>query len=300
MPANLLEGKVIARNVKEGLAKEIEELKTRYGVAPTLATIQLGENPAGAVYLRSQMKTAEKLGIDFKLHNLDAKTTQKELVDYIEKLNKDESVNGILIQMPLPGQINAKEISFYIDPSKDIEGMHPENLGKIIFGKARMSPCTAMAAFELIKSTGVKLYGKEAVVVGHSEIVGKPISLMLVDEFATVTTCHIGTGERGLLSEHVKRAEILVVAVGKAGLVKGDWIRDGAIVVDIGINKVGDKLVGDVEFEEAEKRASYITPVPGGVGPLTVAILMRNVVEAFKLQKIKLGHKLENDSRPIH
>jgi len=292
MPANLLEGKVIAKNVKEGLVKEIEELKARYGVTPTLATIQLGENPAGAVYLRSQMKTAEKLGINFKLHNLDAKTTQRELVDYIEKLNKDESVNGILIQMPLPGQINAKEISFYIDPSKDIEGMHPENLGKIIFGKAKMSPCTAMAAFELIKSTGVELYGKEAVVVGHSEIVGKPLSLMLLDKFATVTTCHIGTGEKGLLPGHVKRAEILVVAIGKAGLVKGEWIKEGAIVVDIGINKVGDKIVGDVEFEEAQKKASYITPVPGGVGPLTVTILMKNVVEAFKLQQASTGVSL--------
>jgi methylenetetrahydrofolate dehydrogenase (NADP+)/methenyltetrahydrofolate cyclohydrolase len=285
MPANLLEGKTIAKKIKESLAGEIEGLKAKFGTAPTLANIQLGDNPASAVYLKSQMKNAEKLGIDFKLHKLGAKTTEKELIDYIKKLNGDDSVNGILIQMPLPQQINAKEISFYIDPSKDVEGMHPENLGKIIFGKAKIAPCTAMAAFELIKSTNVDLYGKEAVVVGHSEIVGKPISLMLVDKFATITTCHIGTGERGMLPEHVKAAEILVVAVGKAGIVKGEWIRDGAIVIDVGINKVGDKIVGDVEFEEAQKRASYITPVPGGVGPLTVTVLMRNVVEAFKTQK---------------
>ncbi|MFH1753275.1 MAG: bifunctional 5,10-methylenetetrahydrofolate dehydrogenase/5,10-methenyltetrahydrofolate cyclohydrolase [Candidatus Omnitrophota bacterium] len=287
MPAKLLQGKVIAKEIKEGLTKEIIDLKARYGAPPTLATIQVGDNQAGGVYLKSQMKTAEALGIEFKLHNLAAQTSQKELIDYIKKLNNDENVNGILLQMPLPEQINPKEISFYIDPAKDIEGMHPENLGKLIFGKARISPCTAMAAFELIKSTGLKLYGKEAVVVGHSEIVGKPISLMLLDKFATVTTCHIGTGERGLLPEHVKRAEILVVAVGKAGLVKGAWVREGAIVVDIGINKVGDKLVGDVEFEEAERRASYITPVPGGVGPLTVTILMRNLVEAYKTQNNK-------------
>ncbi|MDB4349342.1 bifunctional 5,10-methylenetetrahydrofolate dehydrogenase/5,10-methenyltetrahydrofolate cyclohydrolase [Omnitrophica bacterium] len=285
MPASLLEGKVIASKIKEGLAKEIEGFKAKYNTAPTLATVQLGQNQASSVYLKSQMKTAEKLGIDFKLHNLYEKTSEKELMDYLKKLNEDESVHGILVQMPLPQHINAKEISFYINPAKDVEGMHPENLGKIIFGRATIAPCTAMAAFELIKSTGIDLYGKEAVVVGHSEIVGKPVSLLLVDKFATVTTCHIGTGERGNLPEHVKRAEILVVAVGKAGLIKGEWIKEGAIVIDVGINKVGDKIVGDVEFEEAQKHASYITPVPGGVGPLTVTILMRNVVEAFKFQR---------------
>jgi methylenetetrahydrofolate dehydrogenase (NADP+)/methenyltetrahydrofolate cyclohydrolase len=283
MPANLLEGKVIAKKIKEDLAKEVGSLKTKHGKGPTLANIQVGDNQASTVYLRAQMKTAEKLGIDFKLHNLDSATTQDDLVKYIEILNSDPSVHGILIQMPLPAHINAKEISFHIDPSKDVEGMHPENLGKIIFGKANIAPCTAMAAFELITSTGVDLRGKEAVVVGHSEIVGKPAALLLVDKFATVTTCHIGTGERGLLKDHVQRAEILVVAVGKAGLIKGDWIKEGAIVIDVGINKVGDKLLGDVEFEGASAKASYITPVPGGVGPLTVTILMRNLVEAFKM-----------------
>lgn len=285
MSAKLLEGKVIAKTFKEELTTEVGRLKEKYSTPPTLATVQLGENPASSVYLKSQMKTAEKLGIGFKLHKLDEKTSEKALIDYIEGLNADQNVHGILVQMPLPEQINSKKVSSYIIPTKDVEGMHPENMGKVVFGKARIVPCTAMAAFELIKSTGVNLYGKEAVVVGHSEIVGKPISLLLLDQFVTVSTCHIGTGERGLLPEHVKRAEILVVAVGKAGLVKGDWVKEGAIVVDIGINKVGDKLVGDVEFEGAEKRASYITPVPGGVGPLTVTILMRNVVEAFKAQK---------------
>lgn len=285
MPANLLEGKFLAREIKEGLIKEVETLKASTGSTPTLATIQLGENPAGAVYLRSQIKVAEKLGIDFKLNKLDEKTSEKDLIAFINTLNSDKDVHGILVQMPLPNEINSKEISFHICPSKDVEGMHPENLGKIIFGKAKLAPCTAMAAFELIKSTKIDLYGKEAVIVGHSEIVGKPVSLLLVDKFATVTTCHIGTGERGNLPDHVKRAEILVVAVGKAGLVKGDWIKEGAVVIDVGINKVGDKLVGDVEFEEAAKRAAFITPVPGGVGPLTVTILMRNVVAAFKMQK---------------
>lgn len=285
MPATLLEGKTIAAKIKEGLAKDVERLKARYGSAPCLATVQVGENPAGAVYLRSQEKNAEKLGVEYKLHSLDEKTTEKELICYLEKLNNDEKTNGILLQMPLPTAINAKEMPKHIAPVKDVEGMHPENLGCILSGRTSMAPCTAMAAFELVKSAGVDLYGKEAVVVGHSEIVGKPVSLLLLDKFATVTTCHIGTGERGFLADHVKRAEILIVAVGKAGLIKGDWVREGAIVVDVGINRVGDKLVGDVEFEGAQKRAAFITPVPGGVGPLTVTMLMKNVVEAYKKQK---------------
>ncbi len=285
MPAALLEGKTIAAKIKKDLVKDVERLKTKYGSAPCLATVQVGENPAGAVYLRSQQKNAEKLGVEYKLHSLDQKTTEKELIGYLEKLNNDENTNGILLQMPLPAGINAKEMPKHITPVKDVEGMHPENLGCILSGRTLMAPCTAMAAFELVRSTGINLYGKEAVVVGHSEIVGKPVSLLLLDKFATVTTCHIGTGERGVLADHVKRAEILIVAVGKAGLVKGDWVREGAIVVDVGINKVGDKLVGDVEFEGAQKRAAFITPVPGGVGPLTVTMLMKNVVEAYKKQK---------------
>lgn len=285
MPAKLLEGKPIAKVIKENLKKEIGVLKERYKAGPTLATIQVGENQASSLYLKSQMKNAENLGVEFQLHKLKKDANQQTLIDYIKKLNQDDGVNGILVQLPLPGHINSKEIPLYINPAKDVEGMHPENLGKIIFGKTELVPCTAMAVMELIKSTYVDLYGKEAVVVGHSEIVGKPVSLLLLDKFATVTTCHIGTGERGNLADHVKRAEILVVAVGKAGLIKGEWVKEESIVIDVGINRVGDKIVGDVEFEAAQKRASFITPVPGGVGPLTVTMLMRNVVEAFKAQK---------------
>ena len=186
--------------------------------------------------------------------------------------------------MPLPPQIDYKKISQFIVPEKDVEGMHPVNIGKIIFAKAKILPCTAAAVMELLKETGVDLYGREVVVVGHSEIVGKPLALLLLDRFATVTVCHIGTSKAQKLEEHVRKAEVLIVAVGKAGLIKGDWIKEGAIVIDVGINRVGDKIVGDVEFETAEKKASYITPVPGGVGPLTVTMLMRNLVEATKLQ----------------
>ncbi len=284
MPAKLLEGKPIAEEIKGNLKKEIDALKDKYNDTPTLATVQVGENQASAVYLKSQQKNTERLGIEFKLHRLSDNTRSEGLIDYINKLNKNSKINGILIQLPLPAHINSKEITRYITPAKDVEGVHPENIGQVLLGEPRIAPCTAMATMELIKSTKINLYGKEAVVVGHSEIVGKPVSLLLLKEFATVTTCHIGTGERGSLADHVKRAEILVVAVGKAGLIKGEWIKDGAIVIDVGINRVGDKIVGDVEFQEAQKHASFITPVPGGVGPLTVTMLMKNIVEAFKTQ----------------
>lgn len=285
MPAILLEGKPIAQNLKESLKKEIENLKAKFNTTPTLATIQVGENPQAAIYLKSQKKVASDLGVEFQEHSLADTTTEKELISYIEKLNKDKKVTGILLQLPLPKQINAKDIPIHINPLKDVEGMHPENVGQAIFGKMRIGSCTALAVMELIKSTGVDLYGKEAVIVGHSEIVGKPVSLLLLDKFATVTTCHIATGQRGYLPTHVKRAEILVVAVGKAGIIQGEWVQEGAIVIDVGINRVGDKIVGDVEFDKAFERASYITPVPGGVGPLTVTMLMHNLVEAAKLQQ---------------
>ncbi len=279
--AKLLEGKPLAEKIKEEIKQQVSSLKKK----PVLASIQVGENAGAEAYAKSQRKTAEGLGIEYQFHKLTQDTTEATLIEFIQKLNSDRSVNGVIIQMPLPGQIDYKKISQFILPEKDVEGMHPANIGKIVFGKANILPCTPAAAMELLNSTGVNLYGKEAVVVGHSEIVGKPLSLLLLDKFATVTVCHIGTSQAGKLEEHVKKAEILIVAVGKAGLIKGEWIKEGAIVIDVGINRVGDKIVGDVEFETAEKRASYITPVPGGVGPLTVTMLMRNVVEAAKLQQ---------------
>lgn len=285
MAAQLLDGKALAAKIKEALKAEVEQLKGRFGSGPSLATVQVGKNPASAVYLRSQRKTAENLGLEYILHQLEESTTERQLIEFIRKLNSDAEVTGIIIQLPLPQHINTKALSGYINPVKDVEAMHPENLGRVVFGKPKVGPCTAMAVMELIESTGENLYGKEAVVVGHSEIVGKPVGLMLLEKFATISICHIGTGQRGLLPDHVKRAEVLVVAVGKPGLVKGQWIKEGAIVVDVGINRVEGKIVGDVEFEEAAKRAAFITPVPGGVGPLTVTMLMRNTVEAFKIQR---------------
>lgn len=279
--AKLLEGKLLAEKIKEEIKQSVQSLKFK----PVLASIMVGENAGSQAYVKQQKKAAENLGIDYQLHTLEANIQESALIEFVNKLNIDKSVNGIIIQMPLPEQIDYKKISQFILPEKDIEGMHPANIGKVLFGKAKIIPCTAAAVMELINSTAIDLYGKEVVVVGHSEIVGKPLALLLLEKFATVTVCHIGTSIAGKLEEHVKRAEVLIVAVGKAGLIKGDLVKVGAIVIDVGINRVDNKIVGDVEFEAAEKRAAFITPVPGGVGPLTVTMLMRNLVEAAKLQQ---------------
>jgi len=278
--AKLLEGRPVAERIKEEIRKQVQSLKNK----PVLASVMAGDNAGAAAYVKSQEKNAKDLGIDYRLHKLSHDATEDQLIEFIKKLNADKEINGIIIQMPLPPQIDYKKISQFILPEKDVEGMHPVNIGKILFGKAKILPCTAAAVMELLKETGLDLYGREIVIVGHSEIVGKPLSLLLLDKFATVTVCHIGTSKAGKLEEHVRKAEVLIVAAGKAGLIKGSWIKEGATVIDVGINRVGDKIVGDVEFETAEKRASCITPVPGGVGPLTVTMLMRNLVEAVKLQ----------------
>ena len=278
--AKLLEGRPVAERIKEEIRKQVQSLKNK----PVLASVMAGDNAGAAAYVKSQEKNAKDLGIDYRLHKLSHDATEDQLIEFIKKLNADKEINGIIIQMPLPPQIDYKKISQFILPEKDVEGMHPVNIGKILFGKAKILPCTAAAVMELLKETGLDLYGREIVIVGHSEIVGKPLSLLLLDKFATVTVCHIGTSKAGKLEEHVRKAEVLIVAAGKAGLIKGSWIKEGATVIDVGINRVGDKIVGDVEFETAQKRASCITPVPGGVGPLTVTMLMRNLVEAVKLQ----------------
>lgn len=279
--AGLLEGKPIAEKLKEKIKQEIQLLKSK----PVLASVQVGDNPGAEAYVRSQAKVAESLGIEYQLHKLaQDNMTEALLVDFIGKLNSNRGVNGIIIQMPLPQSIDYKKISQFILASKDIEGMHPANIGKILFGQARLLPPTPAAVMELLNESGVDLDGKEVVIVGHSEIVGKPLALLLLDKFATVTVCHIGTSRAGRLQEHCQQAEVLIVAVGKPCLIKGEWVKQGAVVIDVGINRVDGRIVGDVEFDQAEKRASYITPVPGGVGPLTVTMLMRNLVEAAKLQ----------------
>ncbi|MBN2830936.1 MAG: bifunctional 5,10-methylenetetrahydrofolate dehydrogenase/5,10-methenyltetrahydrofolate cyclohydrolase [Candidatus Omnitrophica bacterium] len=279
--AKLLEGKPIAERIKE----EIREQALSLRVKPVLASVMMGDDPGAVSYSKSQARVAQELGIEYQPHNLKANTTETHLLDFIKKLNTNKSVHGIIIQNPVPAQVDYKKLSSFIDPGKDIEGIHPGNIGKLIFGGSRLIPCTAYAVMELILASGVDLYGKEAVIVGHSEIVGKPLALLLLERFATVTVCHIGTSKAGKLEGHVKRAEILIVAVGCPGLIKGAWVKEGSVVIDVGINRVGDNIVGDVEFTAAEKRAAYITPVPGGVGPLTVVMLMRNLIEAIKSQQ---------------
>ena len=274
----LLEGKPIAERIKEEIKKQIQLL----GRSPVLASILVGDNAGAQSYVRSQKKTAESLGITYQLQELKEDVSEAALIEFIQSQNCDEKVDGVIIQMPLPAHIDYKKISRFILPEKDVEGMHPASIGKIIFGEVNIAPCTPAAVMELLKESGVDLYGREVVVVGHSEIVGKPLALLLLDKFATVTVCHIATSKAGKLQEHVGRAEVLIVAVGRPGVIKGEWVKEGAVVIDVGINRVDGKIVGDVEFEEAQKRASYITPVPGGVGPLTVTILMRNLVEAAK------------------
>ena len=284
MAAILLEGKPIAEKIKGAIQSDIGALKSKYSKVPKLLAIQIGENASSAVYIKSQKKTAESLGIEYELKTLPQDISQGDVENLIKTLNEDGSITAIILQLPVPKGIDGKKIVGLISPEKDAEGMHPQNIGKILLGNYKIGPCTAMAVMELLEFSKVDLYGKEVVVVGHSEIVGKPLALMLLNKFATTTVCHIATGERGVLADHVKNAEVLIVAVGKAGLIKGEWIKDGAIVIDVGINRVGDKIAGDVEFEGASMKASYITPVPGGVGPITTTILMRNVVELFKSQ----------------
>lgn len=284
MAAQLLLGKPLAEKIKAEVIKDVEELKTK-SVVPSLVAIQVGQNDASRVYTNAQRKNAETCGIKYELQELPADTTQEQLLKHIAGLNADPNVTGIILQMPLPPHIDAKVCQWSIAYEKDVEGVTPTNMGLVSFGKPRLTPCTALGAYELIKSTGVDIYGKEVVVVGHSDIVGKPAALLLLNEFGTVTICHIATGQRGMTESHVRRAEILVVAVGVPHLIKGEWIKEGAIVVDIGINATKDgKIVGDVETEVAAERASWITPVPGGAGTATTAILMKNTVEAAKWQ----------------
>ena len=282
--AKLIDGKAVAKRAKEELKKEIVELKEKYKSSPCLLAVQVGENPASAAYLRSQKKGCEEVGIDYQVQQLHQEVSEEELIAFIKEKNQDEKVTGIILQMPLPQQIDAEKVQETIAPSKDVEGVNPQNMGLLFYGWPGLAPCTALAVMELIKSTGTSIKGKQVTLVGHSALVGKPLALLLLSsqfDSATTTVCHIATKD---LAAHTKRAEILIVAVGKPGLIKADMIREGAMVIDVGINRVDGKIVGDVVFEEAKEKASLITPVPGGVGPVTTAMLLRNAVEAWKIQ----------------
>lgn len=277
----LIDGKAVSLQVKQMVKQECDKLKTK-GVTPGLAVIIVGDDPASQVYVRNKEKACEECGFYSVKYALDADTTQSELNALIDKLNKDEKINGILCQLPLPKHLDDKEVINRIDPIKDVDAFHPVNVGAIMIGDYNFLPCTPAGVMELIHSTGVDVTGKKAVVIGRSNIVGKPMAMLLLHENATVEITHSKTLD---LKSITKEADILVAAIGRAKFVTADMVKNGAIVIDVGMNRdENGKLCGDVDFENVKDKCSFITPVPGGVGPMTISMLMRNTLTAAKLQ----------------
>lgn len=278
--SKIIDGKAVSQKVKEDIKNEYLELKKTKGLTCGLAVIIVGEDPASKVYVRNKKLACEACGFDSFEYALPAETTQQELLELIDKLNNDDKVDGILCQLPLPKHIDEKAVINSISPKKDVDAFHPENVGQIMIGDYKFLPCTPAGVMELIASTGVEIQGKECVVVGRSNIVGKPMAMLLLHKSGTVTVCHSKTADLG---EVCRRADILVVAVGVPNLVNGDMIKEGAVVIDVGMNRLENgKLCGDVDFESAKEKAGYITPVPGGVGPMTIAMLMKNTLTSAK------------------
>ena len=274
MPATIIDGKQAQASIREELAKKVQELKAKHGLTPGIGVILVGEDPASQSYVKSKEKTANELGYYSKTIRVPVETTEAEVLKLVGEFNKDPQIHGILVQLPLPPHINENAVIFAIDPKKDVDGFHPVNIGKLHMGEECFVPCTPAGVMELLKRTGVELKGKNAVVVGRSNLVGKPVSMLLLAQHATVTICHSRTKD---LAAECRRADVLVAAVGKAKMITADMIKPGAVVIDVGVNRVeGGKLVGDVDFEGAVNVASAITPVPGGVGPMTIGMLMKN------------------------
>lgn len=278
--AKILDGKAVSQRVKNALKEETEKFIEKYGIKPGLAVVIVGDDPASRVYVNSKKKACAEIGYYSEEHALPESTTEDELLSLVEKLNGDEKIHGILVQLPLPKHIDEEKIINAINPKKDVDAFHPVNVGKIMIGNFDFLPCTPAGVMELIDDAGIDLTGKNCVVVGRSNIVGKPQAMLLLHKNATVTICHSKTKN---IKEITKNADVLVAAVGRAQMFDGDYIKDGAVVIDVGMNRLENKkLVGDVDFESAEKKASYITPVPGGVGPMTIAMLMKNTLTAAK------------------
>ncbi|MDE5754482.1 MAG: bifunctional methylenetetrahydrofolate dehydrogenase/methenyltetrahydrofolate cyclohydrolase FolD [Oscillospiraceae bacterium] len=280
--ANLIDGKQVSTAVKEQVRQETEKLAETYGKRPGLAVVIVGNNPASRVYVNNKKKACETVGFQSFEYALPEDTTQEELLELVQTLNADPSVNGILVQLPVPEQIDDKAIINAISSEKDVDAFHPENVGRIMIGDYAFLPCTPAGVMELIDFTGVEISGKKCVVIGRSNIVGKPMAMLLLHRSGTVTICHSRTQD---LASVTRQADILVAAVGKANFVTADMVKEGAVVIDVGMNRLENgKLCGDVNFAEVEPKASWITPVPGGVGPMTIAMLMKNTLTAFKKQ----------------
>jgi methylenetetrahydrofolate dehydrogenase (NADP+)/methenyltetrahydrofolate cyclohydrolase len=292
MAAKIISGAEVAKQIREELKQEVEDLKSRTGVVPGLVTILVGENPASVSYVTGKQKTAKELGFFSIQDNQPADITEGALLSLIDKYNKDPKIHGILVQLPLPKQVNETNILYAIDPKKDVDGFHPVNVGKLMIGEADYLPCTPAGIQELLVRSGVKTKGAELVVVGRSNIVGKPIANIMLQKKeganSTVTIVHTGTPPEKVI-EHCRRADILIVAAGVAKYVKADWVKEGAAVIDVGVNRIGMSdsgkaiLAGDVDFEAVKEKAGLITPVPGGVGPMTITMLMKNTVKAAQV-----------------
>ena len=270
---------MVASQIKKNIASEVESLKQKTGETPGLAVVLVGDDPASSVYVRNKNKTCKNLGFQSFENILPANTKESTLLDLIDELNKNERVSGILVQLPLPSHISSYKILEAINPQKDVDGFHLENIGRLVTGNATFKPCTPEGIIQLLDHYKVDIEGKNAVVLGRSNIVGKPISLLLLERNATVTICHSRTKN---LSAITKSADILIAAIGKPNFVTDDMVKDDVVIIDVGINRVNDKLIGDVDYQSVSKKASLITPVPGGVGPMTIAVLMANTLQAFK------------------
>jgi len=299
LTANIIDGRALAAQIKEEVKSGVEKLKSEKGIVPGLGVILVGENPASEVYVRNKARACECVGIYSETIKLPEDISEEELLNYVDKLNNREDIHGILVQLPLPEHINSEKILFAISPDKDVDGFHPINVGKLTTGEETFYPCTPSGIIEIIKRQGIEIKGKEAVIIGRSNIVGKPVAFLLLHNHATVTICHSRTVD---LPKVAKRADILIVAVGKPFIVTDEYVKPGAIVIDVGINRIkkedaseellnwrkdafekrGSTLVGDVDFLKVKEIAGYLTPVPGGVGPLTVAMLMKNTLKSAK------------------
>jgi methylenetetrahydrofolate dehydrogenase (NADP+)/methenyltetrahydrofolate cyclohydrolase len=290
MAAKIISGTDVAKEIREELKAEVEELKSKHNIQPGLVTILVGENPASVSYVTAKQKTSKELGFNSIQDSQPEDISEKDLLKLIDKYNKDPKIHGILVQLPLPKHINENKVLYAIDPDKDVDGFHPVNVGRLMIGEARFYPCTPYGVQQLLIRSGTKIEGAEVVVVGRSNIVGKPISMMLIQKKeganATVTMCHTRTKD---MKSHTLRADILIVAAGAPKAVTADMVKEGAVVIDVGVNRVGKTpegkaiLEGDVDFEAVKEKASAITPVPGGVGPMTITMLMLNTVRAAKM-----------------